>query len=451
MRPAERFLPLGLALALLGGIAWGDEVVKVNGIKLSGQVITESPDYVQVRVEFGGSPVTLKVKIREIHTITIAGKTRVLNARRKVRRRRPRTYRKPVAVRSRPPRTLAPRGRSRRGPKRATQAKIVSRARIEALIQQAGRTPPSWWNAVPLKVPAGLDLTWKKPPKGWNARKWLGQYIWSIINENPRKWKEGIRLLHHTLAVNKSDSAKVRKSINALGTAYAELLGDWARAAFWWRKGGGGGHGYGQEVALALCYWKLGNKPMAVETLSKVTSDFTRGGMVIKLWADLGYLDKALQMAERNAKGRRAGMLYRVAGDACRQSGQYKRALAYYQKVLDQGGKDKWNKDRARAAMEAIKLVHTLKLRRVANGTHTGASLGYTADVHVEVVVKGGEIRSVRVVRHKEKQYYSSITDTPRQIVEKQGIRGVDAVTGATLTSNAILNATAKALLTGMK
>ena len=60
-------------------------------------------------------------------------------------------------------------------------------------------------------------------------------------------------------------------------------------------------------------------------------------------------------------------------------------------------------------------------------------------------------IVSVRVTKHEEKQFYSALTDTPSQIVKKQGVKGVDAVTGATMTSEAIINATAKALAGGMQ
>ncbi|HPY50061.1 MAG TPA: FMN-binding protein [Sedimentisphaerales bacterium] len=67
------------------------------------------------------------------------------------------------------------------------------------------------------------------------------------------------------------------------------------------------------------------------------------------------------------------------------------------------------------------------------------------------MTVKDGRIQSVRVTSHEEKQFYSALTDTPNQIIAKQGVKGVDAVTGATMTSEAILNATAKALAEGMK
>ena len=48
--------------------------------------------------------------------------------------------------------------------------------------------------------------------------------------------------------------------------------------------------------------------------------------------------------------------------------------------------------------------------------------------------------------RHHEKQFYSAIEDTTAQIVKEQGFTGIDATSGATITSEAIINATAKAL-----
>jgi uncharacterized protein with FMN-binding domain len=82
---------------------------------------------------------------------------------------------------------------------------------------------------------------------------------------------------------------------------------------------------------------------------------------------------------------------------------------------------------------------------------YTADSIAYAGPLYVEVAVKGGRIESVRVTKHQEKQFYSALTDTPSQIVQKQGVKGVDAVTGATMTSEAILNATAKALAEGMR
>ena len=68
-----------------------------------------------------------------------------------------------------------------------------------------------------------------------------------------------------------------------------------------------------------------------------------------------------------------------------------------------------------------------------------------------EVVVSRGKIKDVRVTQMKDKQFYSALTDVPQQIVARQSVEGIDAFSGATVTSQAIVNATAKALSRGMK
>jgi uncharacterized protein with FMN-binding domain len=136
-------------------------------------------------------------------------------------------------------------------------------------------------------------------------------------------------------------------------------------------------------------------------------------------------------------------------------AGRYPQALAYYQKVLavpaGQQGIIKQNKARAQASIDAIRAVEGLDLSKVRDGIYTATSIGYAGPLDVAVDIKGGKILSVKVTKYQEKQFYTALTDTPAQIVAKQGIKGVDAVTGATITSEAIMNATVKALAKGMQ
>jgi uncharacterized protein with FMN-binding domain len=165
----------------------------------------------------------------------------------------------------------------------------------------------------------------------------------------------------------------------------------------------------------------------------------------VKLWGEMGDLDKALALAEGTAQAGYPDIGYLAAGDACRLAGRYKEALGYYQKVVDanKGWNDiKQNKARAQASIEAIRAVDGLDLSRVRDGTYNATSVAYAGPLSVAVTVAGGKIVSVKVVRHEEKQYYTALADTPAQIVRKQGIKGVDAVASATITSEAIMNAT---------
>ena len=176
-----------------------------------------------------------------------------------------------------------------------------------------------------------------------------------------------------------------------------------------------------------------------------------------KLLADMDETASALRLADANLNGVAADLACVYAGDACRVAGQYDKALKYYERLLrmpadgPRGPRIERNKQRARANVQAIRLFETLDLSRVPDGTYSSNSLGYEGQIHVEVTVSGGRIRSVRVTSHKEKQFYSAIDDTTRRIVETQGVKDIDATTGATITSEAIINATAKALAGAIK
>lgn len=80
------------------------------------------------------------------------------------------------------------------------------------------------------------------------------------------------------------------------------------------------------------------------------------------------------------------------------------------------------------------------------DGVYQGAAAGYIGEVIVEVKVSGGHIESVRVIKHAETAPGDSLLVIPQKIIAAQGIKGVDAVTGATFSSKAILEATARAL-----
>ena len=403
-----------------------DTIELLAGSTVEGKVVARDAAAITVETKIGEKSFTRKYPLDRVAAITIDGKREVLNAV----------------------------GPAKPAPKEPAAGKGRTKAQIEQLIDEQGRTPPDWFEQTALNYPQSLDLSWpQRPPQGWNNQLNLGQYIWDIINPNPNRWREGVKLMHHVLSVNKNNPDVQRRAMGELGRMYFILLQDYPRAAFWWRKAGGDAPGSDSGVRLAECYWRLGNKDMAVELLGKLPVSF---GM-IKLWADMGDVRRALQIAEPSTKGPYADMALVYAGDACRVNGLYKEAIGYYQQVLKipatgQGrGRIERSQRRATGNLEAIKLFELLDLSRVADGTYRAASPGYETNVHVEVVVKSHRIESVKVTDHHEKQYYAAMTDVPRKIVEKQSVKGIDAVSGATITADAIVNATAKALSAAMK
>jgi uncharacterized protein with FMN-binding domain len=329
-----------------------------------------------------------------------------------------------------------------------------TRAELEKWIDQQGSTPPDWYDATPLNYPESLDLNWPEPaPGGWNNQKNIGQYIWDVVNPNPSRWREGVRLLHHLLTLHKDNPQLRTRVMKGLAGMYFRFFQDYERAAFWWRKAGIGMQD-GEAIQLAECYWRLGNKQMATEILNQRQ---LRIGM-IKLLADMGETDKSLQVAATWIKvGGEPHPGYLAAGDACRLAGRFKEAIAYYQKVLNAPPMTKREKAaenykrRAQANLDAVRLFELCDVTKVPDGVYTASSIGYAGEILVEVTVNAGRFESVQVKRHEEKQFYSALTDTPRQIIQKQDVKGVDAVSGATITSEAILNATAKALANAAK
>jgi uncharacterized protein with FMN-binding domain len=169
----------------------------------------------------------------------------------------------------------------------------------------------------------------------------------------------------------------------------------------------------------------------------------------------MGDTRQALQLANRLApaltkRDFSAGEVYLYAGDVLRAAGNHKQAMRFYQRVLDepQGlkGRAELNRSRAQANMDAIELYDLLDVAEVADGTYSDQSIGFSGPIHVDVTVVQGRISDVTVTRHEERQFYAAMTDTPQQIIQKQSVRGIDATSRATVTSEAIVNATAKAL-----
>jgi uncharacterized protein with FMN-binding domain len=339
-------------------------------------------------------------------------------------------------------------------------AKPRSKAEILELVKQAGSTPPDWYDSTPVEHPKSLDLAWPEPaPEPWNNQKNMGQYIWDIINPNPGRWRSGVRLIHHLMAMHKDDDTKRQRAMRTLGEKYFIFFQDYARAAFWWQQAGVG-FGDPESVYLAECYWRLGSQPMAQSLL--VDPDRLKQGNnplraeMIKLCGDMGQLNKALKLTEvylRSGGDVHTAVL--MAGDACRTAGRYNDALKFYQRAVDTpdpgNGRADRNIKRARANVEAIRLFELSDVAKARDGTHTATSPAYEGPLTVEVVVSSGRLDKVEVTKHTEKQFYSAITDVPQQIIAKQGVKGIDATSRATITAEAIINAAAKALAENQK
>ena len=79
----------------------------------------------------------------------------------------------------------------------------------------------------------------------------------------------------------------------------------------------------------------------------------------------------------------------------------------------------------------------------LTDGTYTASGKGFDGEVPVTVTIEGGKIASVTVGYNYATSGIGimAINQLPVKIVEANGTEGVDAVSGATVTSKAIFTA----------
>jgi uncharacterized protein with FMN-binding domain len=320
-----------------------------------------------------------------------------------------------------------------------------------------GKTKPEWFDSVELNTPDTLDLTFSNEKlEGWQPQRKLGAYMWSVIGSNPNRYREGVKLLHQVIVVNQKNPARMAQAMHMLGFTYYDMLQDYARAVYWWRRADKAAPGrYYNTLQYARAYYKLGCKEMTLQLVGHLGRDNTRHADIARLWAEMGDTEKGLAMAESLARDGRPDVGYLAAGDICRLRGEFKRAIGFYQKAIaatDSTSRDlKYNKERAQRNMEAIQVIDALDLTKIKDGTYRGDAIGYKGQLGIELVIKRGRIESLKVTQTKEDRPLMALSETPQRIVEKQGLKGVDVTVGATVTSDAIIHATAKALRQAME
>ncbi len=83
-----------------------------------------------------------------------------------------------------------------------------------------------------------------------------------------------------------------------------------------------------------------------------------------------------------------------------------------------------------------------------ADGTFTGTADGYGGEIEVEVTIEDDEITDIEVVSHDETEGIGddAMDELKDRVIEEQGTENVDAISGATVTSDAFLEAVDDAL-----
>jgi uncharacterized protein with FMN-binding domain len=407
-----------------------DEVELLSGAKFKGHLIKETPE----GITFSSDGMEMKLDTAKISSITSGGNKRVLHEKAVGEGSSPV---KQVSVTiSKPAAAPAP---------VATNGSTRTKQQVEDLVKKEGETKPTWFDAITPNYPPTLDLTFTDKSKNQNVN--ISNFLWNVINVNPTRWKEGAKILYKAIQVNsgKSDPTPLEDSYAALGDLYHDLLADYPRAAYFWEKANI------KEKNLADCYFKLGNKDMAKEVLEQFPQDKSRHCGVIRLWGEIGEVDTAIKLAnERVSRGDRPALAMLAAGDVCRHASRWDEAIKFYTDALGKTDPDQRIKALAKEAIDAINVREKLDLSKIPDGKYVDSCTGYHGQLEMTITVAGGKITDAKVSHHTEMQYYASLTVVPLQIVDKQGVKGVDTFSSATISSEAIINATAKALAKGM-
>ncbi len=416
--PSVLFAFVFLVSTLATGM--GDTIEFTNGAKLNGTItrVDDAAKTVTINATLRGRNYVRTYPFANIRSITQNGKQRVLG----------------------------------NAPAPVSAGKTVrSEGEINQLIATVGASEPSWLASTRLNYPASMDLNWPMPaPEGWNNKKNIGQFIWDVINPNQGRWREGVKFMLFLIDRHRNGSHANNMAKKGVASMYFRLFQDYPRAAYWWRQASLQANDPG-HILLAECYFRMGNEKMALAALAGKPANT----QTVKLLGTMGRTDQAVRLADALARSRQPHELYLLAGDALALAGQYQKAISYYQKTLNDRRKPR-NKQyekryhaRARESIASIRLFELMNVSKLKDGTYVDSATGYEAPIRVEAKVSAGKITGLRILSHREKQYYSALRDTPAQILAKQSVKDIDATSRATITSQAIVNAAAKALAMG--
>lgn len=402
-----------------------DRVEFLNGTQLTGKILEIRKDDKEFdfRSSIAGRSISRTYKYNLVHAVTFNGKRFVINE--------------------------MP---SEEQTGSASEEKTVEKteAEVRRIIENLGASEPDWLDTTQMNHPKSLELDWPLKAEGpWNESKNVGQYLWGRVNPNPGRWRSGTKLLYECIRLHEDKPDLLKRDYQAMASKYFELFQDYARAAYWYEKADVRMN-VPAGIHLAECYFKLGSKSMAMNLMRGKTLHFD----AIKLLGEMGEIEEALNVTKVYGKTRLFNEAFLNAGDALRSAGRFDEAIEYYQQILDRN--EARNKEylaryqgRASDSINAIRLFDKADVSKVADGEYTDKAVGYNGDLHVRVTVADGRITKVQVSKHREKQFYAALTDTPKQIIDTQGIRDIDGTSGATITSQAIVNATARALAQG--
>lgn len=261
-----------------------------------------------------------------------------------------------------------------------------------------------------------------------------------------RPWKEGRQEIRRLLAQN--TEASRREGIR--------LTWDYLQ-----KKDIGNGHEYALNLFLS------GEKLWAIHAyrgyLARGDKNWPHVGIsdLASLYTDFGVYDEAERILKKGLQIRHpkreytdmtyAG-LYDTLGDLYVAWGKNREAVASYNSAIRMFSRAKppygahLMPRRAKGVQSKLDLLSmsSLKTARLRDGSYRATALGYSGDIKLTVQIRQGRISNIRV-QHQEKIDQNAAVIVPRAIVQEQSLK-VDAISGATVTQDAITVGTLRAL-----
>lgn len=139
---------------------------------------------------------------------------------------------------------------------------------------------------------------------------------------------------------------------------------------------------------------------------------------------------------------------YQAVGDKLRAAGVYGMAQYSYLQAMTKDGFPNKRPVARKARLTLVKMLsgpYAPDLTKIPDGDYKGACPGYLDLVRVTVNVKDHQITKLSV-QSRDDRPRGANEAIPKAIVDKQGLKDVNVITGATISSEAVMCATAAAL-----
>lgn len=268
----------------------------------------------------------------------------------------------------------------------------------------------------------------------------------TAINYDTNKpWKEGRQEIRRLLGLNQPDTHRQAMKLTWIYLQkddindgheypmYTFMGGEnlWAvKAANWYINKPDSNAPILAFLYLASIYSQYGEFDRALQTLTIALTKLPEGPTKIMRQADV-----------HDA----FGDVLAAKGDLASAKRNYEQAVRLYPTAKPKYGRHLLPR-RAKKVQSKLDLLNyrPLKDAKLKDGQYREKALGYSGDINLVITVKGGRVTDIKT-NHKEKIDQGACVSVPKNIIVKQSLQ-VDSVSGATVTKDAIIAGTYRAL-----